>query len=297
MNILFAAEKEKPEFWLPLLEKALPQDRFFAWPDTNGGDIDLALVATHPPGTFAGLKNLRLIQSLWMGVENIVADPELPVARLPLAPAGRLPALPAGLLGRAEDATGPAVHERVSVQAARTPGATARVEEAGGTDYATLDARAEALARRLAALGAGPETLVAVAVPRSAETLVALLGVWKAGAAYLPVDVDYPADRVRHMLADSGARLVVTTEESRLRLPAGTDAEPVLGTGRGALHHGRAPVVEHMSVQRMKAVPGSIAETDRHDCGPTRGESGSLGEPRGRIGRAAPGVAWIDQTR
>ena len=86
MNILFASEKEKPEFWFPLLEKALPQDRFFAWPDTNGGDIDLALVATHPPGTFAGLKNLRLIQSLWMGVENIVADPELPrgvpVARL-----------------------------------------------------------------------------------------------------------------------------------------------------------------------------------------------------------------------
>ncbi|MDH5221617.1 MAG: glyoxylate/hydroxypyruvate reductase A [Betaproteobacteria bacterium] len=86
MNILFASEKEKPDFWFPLLQKALPEDRFFAWPDTNGGDIDLALVATHPPGTFAGLKNLRLIQSLWMGVENIVADPELPrgvpVARL-----------------------------------------------------------------------------------------------------------------------------------------------------------------------------------------------------------------------
>jgi glyoxylate/hydroxypyruvate reductase A len=86
MNILFASEKEKPEFWFPLLEKALPQDRFHAWPDTNGGDIDLALVATHPPGTFAGLGKLRLIQSLWMGVENIVADPGLPkgvpVARL-----------------------------------------------------------------------------------------------------------------------------------------------------------------------------------------------------------------------
>lgn len=86
MNVLFASEKEKPEFWFPLLQKALPADRFFAWPDTNGGDIDLALVATHPPGTFAGLRKLRLIQSLWMGVENIVADPHLPrgvpVARL-----------------------------------------------------------------------------------------------------------------------------------------------------------------------------------------------------------------------
>lgn len=86
MNILFASEKEKPDFWFPLLQKALPGDRFHAWPDTNGGDIDLALVATHPPGTFAGLNKLKLIQSLWMGVENIIADPHLPrgvpVARL-----------------------------------------------------------------------------------------------------------------------------------------------------------------------------------------------------------------------
>lgn len=86
MNVLFASKGEKPEFWFPLLQKALPQDRFFAWPEANGGDIDIALVATHPPGTFAGLEKLRLIQSLWMGVENIVADPErpqgVPVARL-----------------------------------------------------------------------------------------------------------------------------------------------------------------------------------------------------------------------
>ena len=86
LNILFASQKEKPEFWFPLLQKALPADRFFAWPDTNGGDIDAAVVATHPKGTFAGLSKLRLIQSMWMGVENIIGDPELPrgvpVARL-----------------------------------------------------------------------------------------------------------------------------------------------------------------------------------------------------------------------
>lgn len=86
MNILFASQKEKPEFWFPLLQKALPADRFFGWPDINGGDIDVALVATHPKGTFADLKKLKLVQSLWMGVENIVADQELPkgvpVARL-----------------------------------------------------------------------------------------------------------------------------------------------------------------------------------------------------------------------
>ena len=84
MNILFASTKEKPEFWFPLLAKALPKDRFFPWPDVNGGDIDVALVATHPHGTFAQLKKLKFIQSMWMGVENIIGDPELPKG-IPLA--------------------------------------------------------------------------------------------------------------------------------------------------------------------------------------------------------------------
>ena len=86
MNILFASTKEKPEFWVPLLQKLLPEDRFFGWPDNNGGDIDVAVVATHPKGALAGLPRLKLIQSLWMGVENIVNDADLPrgvpVARL-----------------------------------------------------------------------------------------------------------------------------------------------------------------------------------------------------------------------
>ena len=86
LNILFASTKEKPEFWFPLLRRALPTDHFHAWPQVNGGDIDIAVVATHPKGTFANLPGLKLIQSLWMGVENIIADRELPrgvpVARL-----------------------------------------------------------------------------------------------------------------------------------------------------------------------------------------------------------------------
>ena len=86
LNILFASTKEKPDFWFPLLRRALPTDDFHAWPDINGGDIDVAVVATHPQGTFANLPKLKLIQSLWMGVENIVTDTDLPrgvpVARL-----------------------------------------------------------------------------------------------------------------------------------------------------------------------------------------------------------------------
>jgi glyoxylate/hydroxypyruvate reductase len=78
VNLLFASTKEDPERWRRLLEPALPRDRLFAWPDVNGGAIDIAIVATHPKGAFAQLPRLKLIQSLWMGVENILADAEVP---------------------------------------------------------------------------------------------------------------------------------------------------------------------------------------------------------------------------
>ncbi|MFK0286703.1 non-ribosomal peptide synthase/polyketide synthase [Streptomyces sp. NPDC090499] len=108
----------------------------------------------------------------------------------------------------------------VAARTARTPDATAVVYEGTTLTYAELDARAERLARRLRARGAGPDRFVAVAVPRSAELMVALLGVLKSGAAYLPVDLDYPADRIAYMLTDSGARTVVTTARDAVRLPA-----------------------------------------------------------------------------
>jgi glyoxylate/hydroxypyruvate reductase len=81
MNILFASESEKAEFWVPLLEKALPEDRFLPSADEN---IDIAIVATPPAGTLAKLKRVKLIQSLWMGVEKLLADPGLPPG-VPLA--------------------------------------------------------------------------------------------------------------------------------------------------------------------------------------------------------------------
>jgi len=81
VNILFASETEKAEFWLPLLEQALPNDRFVSDP---AGPVDIALVATPPPGTLARLKGVKLIQSLWMGVEKLLADPALPKG-VPLA--------------------------------------------------------------------------------------------------------------------------------------------------------------------------------------------------------------------
>ena len=81
-------------------------------------------------------------------------------------------------------------------QAARTPDAAAVIFGARRLSYAELHRRANQLARHLVTLGAGPEQLVAIALPRSELSVVALLGVLKAGAAYLPIDLDYPAERI-----------------------------------------------------------------------------------------------------
>ena len=107
-------------------------------------------------------------------------------------------------------------------QVTRTPRATAVVYGGAGVSYARLNARANRLARYLVSLGAGPERLVAIAMPRSAEMMVTVLAVLKAGAAYVPVDPAYPADRIAYMLADANPVTVLTTTHTGRGLPAGT---------------------------------------------------------------------------
>ena len=81
MRILFSSETEKPEFWIPLLQDALPRDEFVTEPK---GGIDVAIIATPRDGLLGQLKGVKLIQSLWMGVERLLADPGLPKG-VPLA--------------------------------------------------------------------------------------------------------------------------------------------------------------------------------------------------------------------
>ncbi|WP_319944126.1 AMP-binding protein, partial [Nocardia aurantia] len=87
--------------------------------------------------------------------------------------------------------------------------------------YASLDQRANQLARHLIALGAGPDTLVAVILPRSADLVVALLAVIKSGAGYVPIDPSYPADRIEYVLDDARPVAVITDRSVDVVLPAG----------------------------------------------------------------------------
>ncbi|MGW4652620.1 amino acid adenylation domain-containing protein, partial [Kitasatospora sp. NPDC004289] len=107
-------------------------------------------------------------------------------------------------------------------QVGRTPDAVAVVFEGAELTYAELDTRADRLARLLAGQGVGPESVVAVCLERGIDLVVALLAVVKAGGAYLPVDPDYPAERIGFLLADAGAAAVMTSQACVSRLPEGT---------------------------------------------------------------------------
>ncbi|MGH3854044.1 MAG: amino acid adenylation domain-containing protein, partial [Pseudonocardiaceae bacterium] len=105
------------------------------------------------------------------------------------------------------------VVELIEAQVRRAPDDSALSFVDEKLSYAGLNSRANRLAHRLVELGAGPETFVALALPRSPDLVVAVLAVLKAGAAYLPIDPDYPAERIRHMLADARPKLILTCRE------------------------------------------------------------------------------------
>ncbi|MDO9407841.1 MAG: amino acid adenylation domain-containing protein [Patulibacter sp.] len=119
-------------------------------------------------------------------------------------------------LGTGAPATAPAaatLHEAFAAQVGRTPDADAVVADDARLSYAGLDARVAALAGRLRDAGVGRGATVAVTIPRSAEQLVALLAIHRAGGAYLPVDPEYPEERRRLLLQDGGARVRVEPGE------------------------------------------------------------------------------------
>jgi non-ribosomal peptide synthetase component F len=125
--------------------------------------------------------------------------------------------------------------ELVEQQAARTPGAIAVLSRAGQLTYAQLNERASRLAHHLIGLGAGPERVVALVLPRGEPVLVALLAVAKTGAAYLPVDPGLPVARIAFMLADAAPVLVVTDTATAARLPGSQSGRcrPVRPAARG----------------------------------------------------------------
>src|SRR5262249_34830572 len=103
----------------------------------------------------------------------------------------------------------------------RTPSATALVDGTLELSYAELQERANRLARYLRGAGVGAETVVGLCLEQGADAIVALLAVWKAGGAYLPLDPGYPVERLSAMVSDSRAPILLGGDETLADLPVG----------------------------------------------------------------------------
>ncbi|WP_143659904.1 condensation domain-containing protein, partial [Streptomyces pharetrae] len=142
-----------------------------------------------------------------------VAEPTAPIGAMDLLDEVESGLVVSGWNDTACEMPARSVVELFAERVAESPDALALVAGDVSLTYAELDACAERLARLLVQRGVTPERFVAVALPRSADLVVALLAVWKAGAAYLPLDTEYPADRLAYMLEDADPALVLTTRE------------------------------------------------------------------------------------
>ena len=152
----------------------------------------------------------------------IADDPRTKIARLPLlSEEERLELITGFNRTMADHPLDRTVVELFEAQAAERPGAVAVVDGDRELTFGDLDAVSNQLAQHLITLGVGPECVVAVCMERSQELVVSLLAIWKAGAAYLPLDPDYPCDRLAFMLDDAGADLVVTARYLLDALPDG----------------------------------------------------------------------------
>ncbi|GAB2950951.1 non-ribosomal peptide synthetase [Streptomyces heilongjiangensis] len=154
-------------------------------------------------------------------LESVVAAPDTSVSSAQVLP------LRERRLLEEWNATERAVPERTvpelfEERVAEDPGRVALVHDRGEISYGELNERANRLARLLIERGAGPEDLVALALPRSPELYAALLAVAKAGAAYVPLDIEYPPERLAAMLDDARPLVVVTRTGAAPALPAGT---------------------------------------------------------------------------
>ena len=189
-----------------------------------GTTITMSEGKLHVDTTRLALADARAIASrLTAFAKAALAAPNLPLSQVPILPQAELQALLHDTNQTAVnyDRTTTIAHA-FAAQVARTPDATALVFEGQSLTYATLDTAANRVAHRLRGMGVGPGTLVGLHLPRSADLVIAALGILRAGGAYVPMDPAYPADRTALYIADSACRVIVTTHDLAAALPAHT---------------------------------------------------------------------------
>ncbi|MER7756435.1 amino acid adenylation domain-containing protein [Kitasatospora sp. NPDC097643] len=209
--------------------------------------FDLALYMSETPDGLAGCFTYRTDLFLPATVERLAAGMELMLKAAAEDPDVRLADLPVLFPGERERLLGAwagtesrepehaTLDGLVAAQAARTPDAPALAFGGETLTHRELDRRANQVANRLRRLGVGPDTRVAICLEQSLELATVVLGVLKAGGAYLPVDPEQPRDRLEYVLADSGAALLVTDAAHRAKMPGFDGIVVELDTERASI--------------------------------------------------------------
>ncbi|MFJ8470266.1 amino acid adenylation domain-containing protein, partial [Streptomyces swartbergensis] len=216
--------------------------------DGTGFELEVEAVAPVDPA-WAGLLLLTCLDGLATALEQ---DPDTPLPAVDvLGPAER-----ARILTEWNDTAAPAsgvsVPQAFAEHVAARPDAVAVVDDGVGLTYRELDARSDRLARVLTGRGIGPEPVFAVLMERSADLIVALLAVLKAGGVYLPLDATWPAARTRSVIEDAGACLVVVSE-----VPAGQDLGVAEVSVRAGSDEGPLPAVAESAAAYVMYTSGS----------------------------------------
>jgi amino acid adenylation domain-containing protein len=196
----------------------------------NAAKFDLTLVAEARPeglwlecsyktALFEPATISRLLTHLETLLAGAVASPLARLSELPLLTEDELYCELVEWNDTAAPAAPGCLHEAFEAQVAAAPGAVAAQFGAQQWSYAELNAAASQIARRLRAAGVGPETLVGVGLPVSLTRLAVLLGIWKAGGGYVPLDPALPAARLAFLIDDTGMPVIVTDDEGVSRLP------------------------------------------------------------------------------
>jgi amino acid adenylation domain-containing protein len=178
----------------------------------NVMEIDgaLALYCDYATDLFDRATIERFLRHFRTLMEEAVRRPETAVQELSLLTRAQREQILTDWNATGADYPRRCVHELFEEQAQRTPHAVAVIDAGRTMSFQELNLRANRVAHRLIALGVGLESVVGICVERSEETFVALLGIMKAGGAYLPLDPSYPAERLAYMLTDANARLLLT---------------------------------------------------------------------------------------